>query len=680
MERSGTSAENKEFSQKGLIALDKAYSLALNGVRGVSEPLDQFAGDYISQYGRTEKAIDKMVLAQELKLASSGFVTNLGGLLTLPIALPADLASSLYIEMRLIAAIAHIRGYNIYSDEVKTLVYLCLVGNAVGDVLKQVGVTLSTQFVAKKLLPKLTRELIGRINKTVCFRLLTKGGTKGIINLNKAVPLIGGIVGGTYNCVEVAIFAKWAKKMFEPITEENSVSDIGMEFYTPPIGKNPKNKATQVRIKDENNLEESPQPCKTTQKRPNMEKKREKFGLMKYVYVDPQAFERLQELTTEEVQQRAIDQSVENTIKYYNGAGYDSKDGEPTPIEVAKFLRFETPYKDQAGKLIYGWAVRDERRENRIAFNQLTWGSEEAFAIFIKSNKATKWTPEYFEIGRLQLQNKEDANRFLRDLATFIIEEDWTFGLSTRTFDYPILKTYIEHTLDRLVYEYVELGYKNKLVFSKDGKYVAFNTNLLSKSYGDVIIVGKASTKTYLQELKIYEPEIVKGGNRTYVGYGFEITREWESIEDVIAPPCYFSNINEVIFDTTKIVDKNDEEHLIHILEERRFRWPKEYKGSSTHYLAQELKKAIDHAVIMARRNYKYIVPMYYPEPKRLQFLMPLYFDENTDRPAGILILNEDKSGRFYTPTTSITFEMAYQDARLIVKPESSWLNPKFDK
>lgn len=207
-------SDNEAIAQRNLATLDKVYNLALNGIGVISEPLEQFVSDYVSQYGRTEKAIDKMVSAQKLKLTTSGFITGLGGLITLPIAIPADLASSLYVEMRMIAAIASLRGYDIYSDQVKTLVYACMVGNALGDVIKQAGIKTATQLTVKKLLPKLTREIIVKVNKAVGFRLLTKGGTKGVINVGKAIPVIGGIVSGGFNYLEVAVYAKWAKEMF----------------------------------------------------------------------------------------------------------------------------------------------------------------------------------------------------------------------------------------------------------------------------------------------------------------------------------------------------------------------------------------------------------------------------------------------------------------------------------
>ena len=201
-------------NDKGVKVLEWAYQTALNGVPKVSESLDDFVQDYVDKYGRTEAAIDKMVAVQKLKCTTTGFITGIGGVMTLPVSIPADLASSLYMEIRMIAAIAMLRGYNVYSDEVKTLVYLCIAGNAVSDILKNVGIKTAQNLVVKKLLPMLTRELIVKINKAVGFRILTKGGSKGLVNAGKAVPVIGGFVGGAWNYAEVAVYAKYAKKMF----------------------------------------------------------------------------------------------------------------------------------------------------------------------------------------------------------------------------------------------------------------------------------------------------------------------------------------------------------------------------------------------------------------------------------------------------------------------------------
>lgn len=203
-----------EQKEKGTILLNWAYETALNGVPMVSEPLSEFVGYYTSKYGRSEKAINKMIAAQKAKCSATGFITGLGGLITLPATLPTDLASSLYMELRMIASIAMLRGYDIHSDEVKSLVYLCLAGNTIGDVIKNAGIKTAQTLAAKKLLPLLTREVIKKINTAVGFKLLTKAGGKGVVNVNKAIPIWGGLFSAIWNLAEVSFYAKMAKKLF----------------------------------------------------------------------------------------------------------------------------------------------------------------------------------------------------------------------------------------------------------------------------------------------------------------------------------------------------------------------------------------------------------------------------------------------------------------------------------
>ncbi|MDN8932324.1 EcsC family protein, partial [Staphylococcus aureus] len=75
------------------------------------------------KYGRTDKAIDKLVRNQISKNSLNGFATSFGGLSTMLVTLPANITSVLYVQMRMIASIALIRGYDLKDDEVQTFVY-----------------------------------------------------------------------------------------------------------------------------------------------------------------------------------------------------------------------------------------------------------------------------------------------------------------------------------------------------------------------------------------------------------------------------------------------------------------------------------------------------------------------------------------------------------------------------
>ena len=188
--------------------LNNIYDSAING-RAV-----ELANEYIDRYGRTELAIDKLVSSQRRKSTATGFVTGLGGLVSIPVALPADVYSSLVIQVNMIVAIAVIRGYDVHSDEVKTLVYLCIIGNSIGDVLKQAGIKAVTDYTAKTILPKLTLAVSERIAAKVGSKLVLKASTKGLSNAAKMIPVLGGLIGGAYNFAEVTAYANIARERF----------------------------------------------------------------------------------------------------------------------------------------------------------------------------------------------------------------------------------------------------------------------------------------------------------------------------------------------------------------------------------------------------------------------------------------------------------------------------------
>lgn len=198
---------------KMLSLLDSCYEKALEGIPMVSESIEELSKDYMSKYPSKEKAIDKLIINQIAKCGTNGFLTGLGGLITLPVTLPANITGVLYIQMRMIASIAYINGYDIKSDEVKTFVYLCLTGKSAVDIVKQVGIKVGTK-LTQNVLKKLPGTVLIAINKAVGFRLVTKFGTKGAINLGKMVPLVGGVIGGGVDSISTKIMGDMAIKIF----------------------------------------------------------------------------------------------------------------------------------------------------------------------------------------------------------------------------------------------------------------------------------------------------------------------------------------------------------------------------------------------------------------------------------------------------------------------------------
>ncbi len=192
--------------------LDWSYDQAIQGIPGMGTA-EELAISYLRTPGTAKENADKLIRYQILKCGSSGFLTNLGGLITLPIALPANMTSVLYMQLRMIAAIAYMGGYNMHNDRVKTLAFLCLCGNQVEDVLKQVGIHIGKK-MTERVIQNISGSIIRQINQAVGCRLLTKFGTKGMINLSKSIPIAGGIIGGGMDAYATKIIGEKAKEMF----------------------------------------------------------------------------------------------------------------------------------------------------------------------------------------------------------------------------------------------------------------------------------------------------------------------------------------------------------------------------------------------------------------------------------------------------------------------------------
>src|SRR4029079_17346943 len=105
-------------------ALDRA-------IRGVG-PLDGAAmvaeKHRDEQKGDDAKAI-KQIIENHVRLAGAqGFLTNIGGLVTMPVAVPTNIAGLALIQCRMVAAILHLRGYDLEDPRVRNGILAALLG------------------------------------------------------------------------------------------------------------------------------------------------------------------------------------------------------------------------------------------------------------------------------------------------------------------------------------------------------------------------------------------------------------------------------------------------------------------------------------------------------------------------------------------------------------------------
>jgi hypothetical protein len=161
-----------------------------------------------------EKAIKRLIVESVEAASVNGFVTGLGGFITMPVTVPANMAGALVINARLAAAIAYLRGYDPKDPHVRTVATLIAVGSSAQQVARAFGIKVGEK-VAIQAIKKLPMALIYQINKKAGFMLLAKYGTKrSVVTLAKGVPLVGGVIGGAVDATMTGVVGRTAKAMF----------------------------------------------------------------------------------------------------------------------------------------------------------------------------------------------------------------------------------------------------------------------------------------------------------------------------------------------------------------------------------------------------------------------------------------------------------------------------------
>lgn len=174
-----------------------------------------------------DAAVAKVARNHVGKGAVGGFVTGVGGFLTMPIALPANVAEFYIVATRMVASIADLRGYDVDDQQVRTAVLLTLVGSDADEVLKKAGLTDGT---SGKMLGLAAQQLppagLLMLNKAIGFRILRGVGEKAFSRLGRGVPLAGGMLGGGVDMWMMKRIADHAMNEFPPL-------DSGVQVVRP---------------------------------------------------------------------------------------------------------------------------------------------------------------------------------------------------------------------------------------------------------------------------------------------------------------------------------------------------------------------------------------------------------------------------------------------------------------
>jgi hypothetical protein len=147
------------------------------------------------QRGHVDKAIHEVIENHVRYAGAQGFLTNLGGLTTMAFTVPTNITGLALVECRMIAGIAHLRGYDLLDPRVRNAILVCLLGDDEVETLVKKK-KLPAPPMALATAPTHDPELDRIVSSLVASDLITKvAGKRLAITVGRRVPVVGGLVG-----------------------------------------------------------------------------------------------------------------------------------------------------------------------------------------------------------------------------------------------------------------------------------------------------------------------------------------------------------------------------------------------------------------------------------------------------------------------------------------------------
>jgi hypothetical protein len=150
---------------------------------------------------------------QAAKAGAGGFVLGLPGIVTSAVSIPADLTMTTYIQLRMVAVIALLKGWDIRANGMKTVALLCLLGTDAAGFIKQLGLPAQGASTPALFAP-LPAPLLQKINGIIAARLVVGAAKTGVIGMVKFVPVVGGLVNGALDGIATRGIGKQADLLF----------------------------------------------------------------------------------------------------------------------------------------------------------------------------------------------------------------------------------------------------------------------------------------------------------------------------------------------------------------------------------------------------------------------------------------------------------------------------------
>jgi hypothetical protein len=196
--------------------VQQALRRAIDGVGplpGAAAGADRILAE---EHGDVDRAIHEVIEDHVRYAGVQGFATNIGGLVTAALTIPANITGLALIQSRLVASIGHLRGYDLSDQRVRNAVLACILGEEQVQTLVRKKKLPSTP-MGLATAPTHDPHLDTVIAAEVTSALLTKVAGKRIATtVGRRVPVVGGLFGASADAYSSWQIGRYADRELRP--------------------------------------------------------------------------------------------------------------------------------------------------------------------------------------------------------------------------------------------------------------------------------------------------------------------------------------------------------------------------------------------------------------------------------------------------------------------------------
>ena len=184
--------QRRAQGKKGLKFLDSVFDLAVNDA-DIGQTAIELANEYLKNNNYdVKKASIEMIESQEV-FKETDTLRYIGKRFILDSTIPADVAGNLYVQIRMITALAVMGGYDPQDYLIKTLVFITLMGMSSIDISKRMGIYIGSRITVQAV-KNSSEKCLRKINEAAGYRLVMVLCHDGINVVSKAPVYESGLI------------------------------------------------------------------------------------------------------------------------------------------------------------------------------------------------------------------------------------------------------------------------------------------------------------------------------------------------------------------------------------------------------------------------------------------------------------------------------------------------------